>query len=378
MTPTGLSTVANHLWQSTLFAAVAGLLTLVVKKNRAAVRYWIWFAASVKFLIPFSLLVGLGSQLEWHSAPAIVQPQMAVVMDQISQPFTTPAAVLPLTEAPRRRGSELATILIGIWLCGVAAGLIFWGRLFWQMRAIRRAASELNLRLPIPVMSASEHTRIEPGVFGVVKPVLILPAGITDRLTPAQLESVIAHELCHVRRRDNLTAAIHMAVEVIFWFHPLVWWLRTRLVEERERACDEEVLKMASEPQVYAEAILNVCKLYVSAPLVCVSGIAGADLKKRIETIMRNQMALKLNLTKKGALALAATIAVAVPVIVGILNFPDVHAQAKSSAPKFEVASIRLSKNCTGSEARAMSKGGPPDLRPNAPPPPPAGQSELR
>jgi bla regulator protein BlaR1 len=53
------------------------------------------------------------------------------------------------------------------------------------------------------------------------------------------MEAMLAHELCHVRRRDNLTSAMHMVVEVVFWFHPLVWWIGVRLMEERERACDE-------------------------------------------------------------------------------------------------------------------------------------------
>ena len=52
--------LVNHLWQSTLFAVVAGLLTLMVRKNGAAVRYGLWFAASVKFLIPFALLTAAG------------------------------------------------------------------------------------------------------------------------------------------------------------------------------------------------------------------------------------------------------------------------------------------------------------------------------
>jgi len=56
-----------------------------------------------------------------------------------------------------------------------------------------------------------------------------------------------------VRRRDNLATVIHMAVEVVFWFHPLVWWLGARLIEERERACDEEVPRNGGEPRAYAE-----------------------------------------------------------------------------------------------------------------------------
>jgi len=57
------------------------------------------------------------------------------------------------------------------------------------------------------------------------------------------------HEVQHVRRRDNLAAAMHLVVEAIFWFHPLVWWLGARLVEERERACDEEVLRLGNQPE---------------------------------------------------------------------------------------------------------------------------------
>ena len=120
---------------------------------------------------------------------------------------------------------------------------------------------------------------VEPGVFGVFRPILLLPEGIGARLNEPQLEAILAHELCHVRRRDNLTATIHMAVQAVFWFHPLVWWLGARLVDERERACDEEVLRLGNRPQVYAAGILNICKLYVESPLACVSGVTGADLK---------------------------------------------------------------------------------------------------
>ncbi len=136
-------------------------------------------------------------------------------------------------------------------------------------------------------------------MVGLLRPILLLPAGIAERLTPPQLEAVLAHELCHVRRRDNLFASIHMIVEAIFWFHPLVWWIGARLVEERERACDEEVLSLGSEPHVYAEAILNVCKLYVESPLVCVSGVTGANLKRRIEAIMTNRIAAPTELRKE-------------------------------------------------------------------------------
>jgi len=71
-----------------------------------------------------------------------------------------------------------------------------------------------------------------------LRPVLLLPDGIAARLTSAQLHAILEHELCHVRRRDNLTPPAHARRGVSFWFHPLIWWIGARLIEERERACE--------------------------------------------------------------------------------------------------------------------------------------------
>ena len=65
--------VTNHILQSTIFAVVAGLLTLFLRNNHARTRYWIWLAASLKFLIPFSLFVELGHRLTWSTALLIAQ-----------------------------------------------------------------------------------------------------------------------------------------------------------------------------------------------------------------------------------------------------------------------------------------------------------------
>lgn len=99
------------------------------------------------------------------------------------------------------------------------------------MCALVRKASPLDLPIGLPVKSSPAFG--EPGVFGVFRPVLLLPDRILDCLTAREMEAIVAHELCHVRRRDNLATVIHMAVEVAFWFHPLVWWLGARLVSGR-------------------------------------------------------------------------------------------------------------------------------------------------
>src|SRR5262249_1493033 len=151
--------------------------------------------------------------------------------------------------------------------------------------------------LSIPAMSSA--ARLEPGVFGIFRPFLLLPDRLSEHLTPAQFEAIVAHELCHARRRDNLSSAIHMVPEALFWFDPVVWWIRIRLLEERERACDEEVLRMGSDPQDYAEGIVAVCEFFLKSPLVCVSGVTGSDLKRRVEEIMLNRVADSLNAGRK-------------------------------------------------------------------------------
>jgi beta-lactamase regulating signal transducer with metallopeptidase domain len=317
-----LSTLANHLWQSTLFAGVAGLLALALRRNYAATRYWLWTAASLKFLVPFALLVSAGSHIQWRAASPISQTGLVSVMKEIGVPFA-PAAP---TTSPRQlesvdQTSRTPIILFAVWLCGSAVVAFAWFREWLRVRQTIKAASPLRLKIPITALSTP--TRAEPGVVGIFRPVLLLPEGITDRLTEGQLEAILVHELCHVRRRDNLAALIHMVVETLFWFHPLVWWIERRLMEERERACDEEVLRVVGDPHTYAEGILNVCKFYKESPLVCMSGVTGSNLKNRIEAIMTNRIIHNLSVGRTLLLAAAALAAVAVPIAFGMARTPQ-------------------------------------------------------
>jgi len=334
-----IAAIENHLWQSTLFAGVIALLTLALRRNSAAVRHGLWLAASVKFLVPFSLLISIGTQVEWRKAPEVVQTQVSFVMEEVGEPFALAAPASPSASAPKAP-SWVPDAFLALWLCGVVANILAWWQRWRRVRTTLGAASPLALRLPIRVMSSPAG--LEPGVFGICKPILLLPEGITDHLTPAQFEAIVTHELCHVRRRDNLAAAIHMVVEALIWFHPLVWWIRARLVEERERACDEEVLRMAVDPQDYAEGILTVCKFYLKSPLICVSGVTGGGLKRRVETIMMNRDSYKLNVGRKLLLAGVGMLAVGGPLAVGVLNSPPVVAQEPAHAQKNPVAAPQI------------------------------------
>ncbi|MFN7992919.1 MAG: M56 and DUF3738 domain-containing protein [Bryobacteraceae bacterium] len=346
--------IANHLWQSTLVAGVAALLALALKDTHARVRHWLWLSASVKFLIPFSVLAALGRNFGWLTTQRVTQPELSFVMDQISQPFQQGHTIPLGTTPPMVAQGEgwLPALLLAIWACGLLAVTLGWARQWFRIRSAIRAASPAGLELEIPVLASSDS--LEPGVFGIFRPVMLLPQGILDHLNGDHLASIVAHELCHVRRRDNLAAAVHMAVEAVFWFHPLVWWVGARLVEEREHACDEEVLRLGNKPEVYAEGILKTCQFYMESPLACVSGIAGSDLKKRIVRIMTPQIAAELGTARKFLLAAAGVAAFAGPILFGLLNAPPTQAQSTASptaVPAFDVVSIKPSK---GADNRVM------------------------
>lgn len=341
--------IANHLWQSTLVAVAAGLLTLLLRGHSARARYWIWLASSLKFLIPFSLLVKLGSEISWLRAPASSAPSLYVTMEQFSQPFTQTATDITATRGPALvspSSPHLSTIIVAIWLAGFLAVLLLWiSRWLRIALAMRRAQSmpegrELSILRRIeglfglaqPIALLQSRASLEPGIFGIFRPVLLWPEGISPRLEDAHVEAIVAHELWHVRHRDNLFALMHMFVEAVFWFYPLVWWMGTRLIDERERACDEEVLELGGERQVYAESILKVCEFCVGSPLACVAGVTGADLKKRMVHIMSEQVARKLNFSKKLLLTAVAVAALATPIVFGLFHATPVRAQAQDEA----------------------------------------------
>ncbi|HLK69648.1 MAG TPA: M56 family metallopeptidase [Bryobacteraceae bacterium] len=358
MIPTLLVPVANHLWQSTWFTGVAGLLTLFLRKNRAHVRYWLWFMASLKFLLPFSVLVALGGLLGPHTTATVAPSRFVSAADissfveQVNQPFTPTVPQLAMPAVQRSYTSATAAVLIFVWAAGFMTLACRWTLRWRRMRASVRNASPLDLPIGLPVKSSPLFG--EPGVFGIFRPVLLLPDKIMDCLTTREMESIVAHELCHVRRRDNLAAVIHMAVEAVFWFHPLVWWLGARLIQEREHACDEEVLLTGTDPEAYAEGILKICELYLKTPLPFVSSVTGANLSQRIEEIMSNRIGIGLSFRKKLTLVMAAISAVAAPVIVGVTTSRYSRAQTASpSTPKFEVASVKLSPDCGMGAARA-------------------------
>jgi len=363
--------LVSHLLQSTAFAAVAWLVTLALRKYPARIRFIVWMIASFKFLVPFSLLTSLGAHWARPSDHPQVRVAVYTLIEELGRPFVpTPGytgghAAMP--ESPHFPVSILGLVAI-LWLCGCAVMLTRW-TLHWinarrvvkdatlaregrEAFALRRAEAEMRSRRVIPIVMTSRA--IEPGVFGMFRPVLLWPERLSEQLDDLQIDAIVAHELEHVRRRDNLVSAIQAFVEALFWFHPAVRWMGSQMSEERERACDERVIERSAQPEKYAQSILAVCAFCLESPLACVAGVSGSDLKKRILRIMSHRSGVALTIGRRALLGAAAVVALTLPIGFGMLR-GQVEAGAKPGGseatgvvPKYEVASIKPASSDEG------------------------------
>jgi uncharacterized protein (TIGR03435 family) len=374
----------NHLWQSTAVVMIAWLLTLLLRANSARVRYAIWMIASIKFLVPFAFLSSIGAHWTMPSQSSQVGPALYLFVEEISQPVRqtqVPSTAVAAVASPSHSIQLTSLLFAAVWFCGFVAMLVTWtarwrraarmalcaqalsrGREFNALRLVER-----NMGRKKSILLALSPGETEPGVFGVLRPVLLWPRGLSDRLNDAQIEAIMSHEVEHVRRRDNLSVAVHALTEAIFWFHPLVRWMSTRLNEERERACDECVIGRNARPETYAESILKVCEFCLEPSNPCVSGVSGADLKGRILHIMSRRSGTALSRWRKAVLASAAILILAAPIGIGV-----VHGQASaagtissgrtatvvSDLPKYDVASIKPNKTGDGRVRFMMTPDG--------------------
>jgi Zn-dependent protease with chaperone function len=313
--------IAVHLWQSTLVLVAAWGLTFFYRRNAADVRFLIWFGVSLKFLVPLAALQSLGNWLgQSLPQPLAVDP----LLIETANAIFTPALPNPM-QLSQEVCSLLAALAATIWGCG---SLLLASRWFQDWRAvgpILSAARLLPMDLPVPVYVTRSDVAL--GVCGIVRPVVIVPESVLRALRPQQLAAVLTHEVCHVRRADNLLATLHRCVETLFWFHPLVWWTSAQLLREREAACDECVIEDGHERQVYAQSILDVCRLSVVAGFGAM-GASGGNLQQRICAIMSRPQVRPIDGARFSLLLTAVTCLCFAPLFTGIADGADRAAAA--------------------------------------------------
>jgi TonB family protein len=298
--------LADHLWQVTIVAGIC-LLTLPAFRGAGAKsRHILWMLAFVRLAIPQALVSfvadhlgfhpdldsGLGMRLQQVSDTVVQVARPSMLANQQAAAFASPTAAHP----------EVYCILTVIWIAGCALFLgCWWFRRSGFARSLRMEAKEVGMEL-LPTLECLKdrlgfrrqaRLRVvwrgsEPGVYGIWRPILVLPEEMPRQLGPAEVEAVLAHELVHVARRDNLWSNLQMLVCCIFWFYPIVWLLDRRLIAERESSCDERVIGALGNSQAYASGLIKMMSIGLGLRAAGVSCMAGAHLKRRIENMKKS------------------------------------------------------------------------------------------
>ena len=170
--------------------------------------------------------------------------------------------------------SAFLPVIVGLWLCGVLLMSARLGTGWWHVNQLRRHA---DFRMPPAIRSQLERLASElnltrqvglafsnriagPMLIGVFRPLILLPVGLVNRLSPRELEMVLAHELAHLRRADHLVNLFQNIVETLLFYHPVVRWVSNVIRAERELASDDQAAHLTGDRICYAETLLKLEK----------------------------------------------------------------------------------------------------------------------
>jgi bla regulator protein blaR1 len=272
------------LWIGAIIGLFYGLLRAFMP-NRIALHYW----AGLSALVTLALAACALFAREWlilHERQILTQAvDAALHSTQTGQ--TGISALL----------QQLTLPLALLWAAGVLLLAIRLIAGFRQLNAIgRRARFGVELDAIVQqwrtVLGVSERVVIKvsdeilvPCVFGVMRPMLLLPAALLLKIDRTQLELVILHELVHVKRWDAWLNALQISIETALFFHPLVHWISTQVRNDRELLCDQAVLSARAEPLAYARALLNL-EEYRQAPPALAIAFNSGQFSERVKRIL--------------------------------------------------------------------------------------------
>ena len=147
----------------------------------------------------------------------------------------------------------------------------------------RRLSRQLGIRRTVLLLESS-RTAV-PCLIGYLRPVILLPPSAITGLSPEQLETILLHELAHVRRHDFLVMILQVIVETLLFYHPAVWWVSHRIRVERENCCDDMVVSLVKSRLLYARALADMAHL-AAAQNQLTAAASGASVIARIHRIM--------------------------------------------------------------------------------------------
>ncbi len=317
------------LWQSSLLIGVLFALDLLLRRRlRPAVRYALWLVVLVKLLLPPSL--AFPTSAGWWLRPGKVAPARHRPTAVVVTYDATPTPVLPTAATPafvvpsRPRLTPAAWVFVG--MVGVGLALLAWMLARWRQvaRQARRAAvapgwvNEIIPELPHPARLRLTDYPQSPAVCGLFRPVILLPRSLVEQLAPAQLRAVLLHELFHLRRCDVWVNCAQALLQIVYWWHPLLWLANARIRRVREEAVDDAVmLALNDDAETYAPTLLEVAKLALHRPLASL-GLVGilesrSSLRQRIERLMDFRPPRQAGLSAAALVGVLGFAALAVP-----------------------------------------------------------------
>lgn len=268
-------TLIHSLWQGLVAAALAGLVILFTRQSTARTRYNMLGAILVLFIL--SSLVTFIIQLSifsGNSSPATILSDLTSV-----NVIETDQQVIP-------QSAGTINLLID-WLNENAGLFMGWWAVFFLFNAIKlltgigsvnrlcrhrvhqpgnewiEKVSELGQSLGLTQkvrLLQSELVKV-PVTFGYLKPVILLPVGLLAHLPADQVETILIHELAHIRRRDYLVNLIQKFTESIYFFNPALLWISSLIRQEREACCDDIVMENIQHRSSYLNALVSFQEL---------------------------------------------------------------------------------------------------------------------
>lgn len=290
-------TVLHSLWQGTIIALLVGVLAAFIQKQSAVIRYW-------------TALGGMLATLIWAGI-TFVNIYLAVE-NQTAEVYTIihMEGVEQVVVSPENKWSWFTNyfetqlpLIVTLWMLGMSVfALRFLGGLAYvrYLRASSQPVTNTDIlslfdrlkdkvSVHFDVLLGTSTKIFVPITMGLVKPIVLLPAGTLLALSPTQLEAVIAHELAHIRRRDYLVNIFQSLVEVIFYYHPAVWWLSAQVRQERENCCDDLAVAACGDDLAYAKALLSLQAYAKGAPAFAMAFSNKKDhLLNRVKRILNH------------------------------------------------------------------------------------------
>jgi beta-lactamase regulating signal transducer with metallopeptidase domain len=374
-----LHLAGTMLWQSTLLGLVLLLPDFGLRRwLRAAVRYALWLVLLVKLVLPPSLALPSGAAWWWSSTrahPAASAPQARtsnLVLTRVESPvFESQPSPIPVPPpTPALTGAGWSLLAAG----GVSLVLLGWLLLRWQqVVCLARAAdpdpvyatlveeARRQALLRTPVRMKITRATVSPAVCGLFRPVILLPQSLTETLSAGQLRAVLLHELMHVRRGDVWVNFAQALLQIVYWWHPLVWWANRRIRRLREEAVDDAVMAiLREEADIYAPTLLAVARFALQRPLASL-GLVGilesrSALRQRIERLVECTPPRKTGLGLVSGFSLLVFSAVALPM--GEAPTPSSAPSNQSGLPATNAPVAVVPANRDWNESRQLIRDG--------------------